>query len=179
MEEGQLRHRFQSWRGVSPVSLSCVFHLSPQTLGAGSRGQPSPLLPGDLRLHRGGGETAGSCTDAQPREAACAHPGNVASVPLYAGASCVASCCWQPFTFHYVLGRTRLGLWLCLVAALSAPFRLLPGIRQHLHVTLWLLLRKMSYHCTLTVEVSSLRSKSGPSKTFCSIIRHMTTLMSW
>ena len=56
----------------------CVTCISPQALGKGCSGQPSPLLPGDLCFHRGGGEAAGSRTDPQSREAAGAHPGNEA-----------------------------------------------------------------------------------------------------
>lgn len=68
-------------RHPDTLSLSFAFPLgvtrvSPQALGAGSSGQPSPLLPDDLCLHRGGGEAAGSRVDPQPREAAGAHPGN-------------------------------------------------------------------------------------------------------
>lgn len=67
------------------VCLSVCHHLSPtlltrsppQALGAGSSGQPSPLLTGDLCLHRGGGEAAGGGADPQPGEAAGAHSGDV------------------------------------------------------------------------------------------------------
>lgn len=76
------------WAAPKLTPSVCLFvchHLSPtlltrsppQALGAGSSGQPSPLLTGDLRLHRGGGEAAGGGADPQPGEAAGAHSGDV------------------------------------------------------------------------------------------------------
>lgn len=55
------------------VSLVCTH----QSLGAGSSGQPTPLLPGDLCLHCRRGEGAGSSSDPHPREATGSHPGNL------------------------------------------------------------------------------------------------------
>lgn len=80
----------------APLMCSSIFTFFPtfipQALGAGGRGQSSPLLPGDLCLHCGGGEAAGGSTSPQPREAAGAHPGNASHLCMLAMCGCTYGC---------------------------------------------------------------------------------------
>lgn len=102
-----------------------VHHLSlpPQALGAKCSGEPSPLLPGDLCLHRGGGEAAGSSTHPQQREAAGAHPGTVSgprtfSVPFRV---LTLACGWT-HTFVSAASKRKTGLFAGGLARACAPF---------------------------------------------------------
>lgn len=74
--------------------LLSLRHVCPhQALGAGTSGQPPPVLRRDLCLHRWGGEAAASRSAPQPGEAAGSHPGNP---------PCLCTLCilWQMYGSH-------------------------------------------------------------------------------
>lgn len=106
-----------TWLNTFRLVLLSLFlsHLlsasPPQALGAGSSRQPSPLLLGDLCLHRGGGEAAGSGADPESREAAGSHPGN-AMTEIAACMNIIFSTEMPPVPPPLYVCHTRFLLWL-------------------------------------------------------------------